>query len=89
MRVVFGSHECQRKTLRLAFFRPVTDARCVATWWEDITPLPLLPRRLARGLEVVTAPANVLAGRLIFGRVLRMAADQAERAQAIASGEDG
>jgi hypothetical protein len=67
--------------------RPVTAARCVATWWEDVQILPGLPNPLVRALGLVAGPANVLAGRLIFGRVLRLSADQAERAQSIIAGE--
>jgi polyketide cyclase/dehydrase/lipid transport protein len=78
-RVIGGSAEIE--------VRPVTATRCVASWWEDVEILPGLPAAAARALGLVTGPANVLAGRLLFGRVLRLAADQAEQAQAIAAGE--
>lgn len=63
--------------------RPVTANRCTATWWEDVDLLPGLPAPIARTIALLGGPANVLGGRLIFGRVLRRAADQAERAHAI------
>jgi hypothetical protein len=63
--------------------RPVTANRCVVTWWEDVQLLPGLPPQLARVVALLGGPANVLAGRLIFGRVLRLAGDQAERSSAI------
>lgn len=78
-RVVGGSAEIE--------VRPVTASRCVATWWEDVQLLPGLSPRTGRLLGLVSGPGNVLAGRLIFGRVLRRAADQAEQAYAITAGE--
>jgi uncharacterized protein YndB with AHSA1/START domain len=67
--------------------RPVTAARCVATWSEDLQILPGAPRSVGKLLAVAGAPATALAGRLVFGRVLRRAADQAEQAHAIAVAE--
>jgi hypothetical protein len=67
--------------------RPVTSARCTVTWWEDVVLLPGLPGPLARTVALLGGPANVLAGRMIFGRVLRLAADQAEQAYAVTAGE--
>jgi hypothetical protein len=67
--------------------RPVTPGRCVATWWEDVELLPRLPSRASQVLGLLSGPPNVLAGRLIFGRVLRMAAAQAEQAYAITVSE--
>jgi hypothetical protein len=67
--------------------RPVTSARCVVTWWEDVHLLPQLPGRAGKVLALLSGPPNVVAGRLIFGRVLRLAADQAEQAYAITAGE--
>jgi hypothetical protein len=64
--------------------RPVTATRCTVTWWEDVHLLPGLPPRAAQLVALLGGPANVLAGRLIFGRVLRLVAAQAEQAQAIA-----
>ena len=63
--------------------RPVTPNRCTATWWEDVHLLPGLPPSVAKVVALLGGPANVVGGRLIFGRVLRLAADQAERAHAI------
>lgn len=80
-RVLGGSAEVE--------VRPVTAERCVATWWEDIELLPGLRPGLARLTVLTTAPATVLAGRLLFGRVLRRAADQAEQAHAITVAERG
>ena len=65
--------------------RPVTANRCVVTWWEDVDLLPGLPPGPAKVVALLGGPANVLAGRLIFGRVLRRAADQAEQSAAIAA----
>jgi hypothetical protein len=67
--------------------RPVTASRCVVTWWEDVHLLPGLPGRASKVLGLLSGPPNVVAGRLIFGRVLRLAADQAEQAYAITAGE--
>ncbi len=69
--------------------RPVTASRCVVTWWEDVALLPGLPALAGSVLGLLTGPPNVLAGRMIFGRVLRLAADQAEQAHAIATQERG
>jgi hypothetical protein len=65
----------------------VTAGRCVVTWWEDVHLLPGLPGRAGKVLGLLSGPPNVVAGRLIFGRVLRLAADQAEQAYAITAGE--
>jgi hypothetical protein len=65
--------------------RPVTANRCTVSWWEDVALLPGLPAGLAKVVALVGGPANVLAGRLIFGRVLSRAADQAEQSYAIRS----
>jgi hypothetical protein len=65
--------------------RPVTSGRCTVTWWEDVELLPGLPPRLAKVVALLGGPANVLAGRLIFARVLRHAAEQAEQSYAIAA----
>jgi hypothetical protein len=63
--------------------RPVTPHRCTVTWWEDVRLLPGLPAPAAKVVALLGGPANVLAGRLIFGRVLRLAAEQAEQSYAI------
>jgi hypothetical protein len=67
--------------------RPVTSSRCTVTWWEDVVLLPGLPSSLAKTVALLGGPANVLAGRMIFGRVLRLASDQAEQAYAVTAGE--
>jgi uncharacterized protein YndB with AHSA1/START domain len=67
--------------------RPVTQDRCVATWTEDVQILPGAPRALTRLVALASAPVTVFGGRLVFGRVLRRAADQAEQAHAIAVAE--
>jgi polyketide cyclase/dehydrase/lipid transport protein len=67
--------------------RPITGSRCVATWWEDVVLAPRLPRGAAGIVGVLSAPVSVLAGRLVFGRMLRLAADQAEQSYAITAGE--
>jgi polyketide cyclase/dehydrase/lipid transport protein len=67
--------------------RAVTTTRCVAVWREDVQLLPRLPRRAARVIQGVAGPPTALAGRIIFGRVLRRAADQAEQAYAITRAE--
>ncbi len=64
--------------------RPVTPDRCTVTWWEDMRLLPGLPAGAARFVRLVGGPPTRVAGRLLFGRVLRLAADQAEQAHAIA-----
>lgn len=64
---------------------PVTAHRCVARWWEDVHLLPGLPRRARLVLDVALAPGNAIGGRLIFGRVLRLAAEQAETDEAVAA----
>jgi Polyketide cyclase / dehydrase and lipid transport len=64
--------------------RPVTDTRCVVTWWEDIHVLPTLPARAAHAIDLLGGPATVLSGRWVFGRLLRRAADQAEQSTVIA-----
>jgi hypothetical protein len=69
--------------------RPVTARRCVATWWEDVALLPGLPGPAGTLLGLLSGPPNVLAGRMIFGRVLRLAPDQAEQAYAITVQERG
>jgi hypothetical protein len=69
--------------------RPVTASRCVATWWEDVALLPGLPSSAAKVVGLLAGPGNVVAGRLIFGRVLRLAAAQAEQAYAITAAETG
>ena len=67
--------------------RPVTASRCVVTWWEDVSLLPGLPSAAGKVFGLLAGPGNVLAGRLIFGRVLRLAAAQAEQAYAITAAE--
>jgi hypothetical protein len=67
--------------------RPVTTARCVVVWREDVQLLPRLPTRAARVVQAVAGPPTAIAGRMIFGRVLRRAADQAEQAYAITRAE--
>lgn len=78
-RVVGGAAEIE--------VRPVTAARCVATWWEDVVLLPGAPAAVGRVTRLAAAPGTVLAGRLLFGRVLRRAAEQAEQAHAITVAE--
>jgi hypothetical protein len=63
--------------------RPVTPTRCTVTWWEDMRLLPRVPGPLGRVVALLAGPPTVLAGRRIFARVLRLAADQAEQAHAI------
>jgi hypothetical protein len=65
--------------------RPVTATRCVATWWEDMVFLPRAPRGISHPLALLAGPPTVLSGRLLFGRLLRRAAEQAEQSAAIAS----
>ncbi len=67
--------------------RPVTSSRCTVTWWEDAILLPNLPPGVAKVVALLGGPVNVLAGRMIFGRVLRLAAEQAEQAYAITEQE--
>lgn len=67
--------------------RPVTAARCVVSWREDVELLPRLPRGAARLVGVLGGRPTALAGRVVFGRVLRRAADQAEQAYEISQAE--
>jgi hypothetical protein len=67
--------------------RPVTAARCVVTWREDVELLPRLPRRAGRVVRAIAAPPTAVGGRMIFGRVVRRAAEQAEQAYAITQAE--
>jgi hypothetical protein len=67
--------------------RPVTSGRCVATWHEAMVLLPRLPAGLARVVRALAGPPSSFGGRIIFGRVLRKAADQVEQAYAITQAE--